>query len=616
MKRNLMKMMLAVAAFGLVSCAQDEPEVNNKPATPTTGYLAISLASADTSSRAYDEAGDEQGDDSNWFNPGNEDEQAISSNANAHRIYFFDKSGKLTQSANLEAVGGKTYVVRVTEDVETTPDVYTSALLVVNCDPATLKNFAPATLNAALQSAELEDYFYEGNKTFFTMTSSVWCEPDSQTLKFQEFEGSLADHIKPTAEEATAAGNVVTFYVERVAAKVTLAFDEKTFGDDDLIITPKVNSAAAEEAVAAAAAEVATLKVLTWDEESEMFVSEATPWSVRIVNWGINAVEPKSYIIKNLSPVAYTAQYSVPSFYEGWKPSVAGMHRSYWAVDSNYDKDNYPDQYREADDSDDTKAYDGNESDYATLKYYSFNQIAALDRVEYRYTNENTYAPAAGSTVLDNMGYLRAYSHIVIAAQLLFGEDEKALEVVPSKYYDGTGYMSEKTMIQKMFFTLNNYLVDNDIELTVDGEAVTMDNCDNYFTLEAANIKGGDGWAKFAVAEGVTFDNANFNFGEAVEAAEVVAVKAFTNGYMYYAIPILHEKTFETFNADAIAVGDLGVVRNHWYRAAVSAITKVGTPVEDPDQPIIPNEEPSYLFLGVQIEILPWRVVDMGGTIL
>ena len=83
---------------------------------------------------------------------------------------------------------------------------------------------------------------------------------------------------------------------------------------------------------------------------------------------------------------------------------------------------------------------------------------------------------------------------------------------------------------------------------------------------------------------------------------------------MYYAIPIRHNLNSQSYEEDPVTeirTGDYGVVRNTWYRMTLNSVLKPGTPVDDPDQPIIPNPEPDDKSLGVEVEIIPWRTVDI-----
>lgn len=95
----------------------------------------------------------------------------------------------------------------------------------------------------------------------------------------------------------------------------------------------------------------------------------------------------------------------------------------------------------------------------------------------------------------------------------------------------------------------------------------------------------------------------------------------FKMGCMYYAIPIQHyiaageDKNYEAKYTN-INTGDYGIVRNHWYKFTINAIAKPGIPVHDPDQPIIPNYDEEDRYIGLQVVIIPWHVVNNGGITL
>ena len=95
----------------------------------------------------------------------------------------------------------------------------------------------------------------------------------------------------------------------------------------------------------------------------------------------------------------------------------------------------------------------------------------------------------------------------------------------------------------------------------------------------------------------------------------------FKEGRMYYAIPIQHhlakgkDQEYEYKYTD-LNTADYGVVRNHWYKFTVNQILKPGIPVHNPDQPIIPNYDEEDRYIGLDIVILPWHVVDNGNVTL
>lgn len=119
------------------------------------------------------------------------------------------------------------------------------------------------------------------------------------------------------------------------------------------------------------------------------------------------------------------------------------------------------------------------------------------------------------------------------------------------------------------------------------------------------------------------------NFASIVCSRNVApaGAKYYKESKMYYAVPIRHYGTAQyrgenvelapyktDENGEAIQgqyeLGDFGVVRNHWYQLTVNQFTKPGTPVEDPDDPIVPNDPEYYDYIGVELVILPWHVID------
>lgn len=76
----------------------------------------------------------------------------------------------------------------------------------------------------------------------------------------------------------------------------------------------------------------------------------------------------------------------------------------------------------------------------------------------------------------------------------------------------------------------------------------------------------------------------------------------FKDGKMYYASGIYHHK----LNDDKL----YGVVRNSWYKLKLTDIKCMGIPVDDPTQPIVPEQVGNNDQLNVSVEFLPWHFVE------
>ena len=114
---------------------------------------------------------------------------------------------------------------------------------------------------------------------------------------------------------------------------------------------------------------------------------------------------------------------------------------------------------------------------------------------------------------------------------------------------------------------------------------------------------------KVMAAEGVKYYNAALEelSADAVNAilGDLAPAYMWKTGYAYYYTPIKH-------------YGDaLGMVRNHWYKVTLSAITGLGTPVYNPDLIIVPERpvEQDKLNLSAQISILSWSLVNQEVTL-
>lgn len=81
------------------------------------------------------------------------------------------------------------------------------------------------------------------------------------------------------------------------------------------------------------------------------------------------------------------------------------------------------------------------------------------------------------------------------------------------------------------------------------------------------------------------------------------AVDHFQNGYMYYAAEIPHHIDKNTRQ------GYYGAVRNHWYTFTVTSINALGTPVDDPNQKIIPGRFQYRDQISVYVEPAKWHFI-------
>lgn len=203
------------------------------------------------------------------------------------------------------------------------------------------------------------------------------------------------------------------------------------------------------------------------------------------------------------------------------------------------------------------------------------------------------------------------------------GDANRIPDVVNGGYVEYINFPGDDTRNEKVLNT------DVPLLVVVNGQDVEFKHenlaefAEEYFEFAPAFIKGGDGWVTLKKKDGVIFKANYINADPAVitDAQLVSYIYYFTNlakhynqGRMYYALPIRHNLDSENFAQNTltkVATGDFGTVRNTWYRLTLTSVLHPGTPVDDPNQPIIPNPEPDDKSLGVEVEIIPWRTVNI-----
>lgn len=488
---------------------------------------------------------------------------------------------------------------------------------------------------------------------------------------------ALQNHLQPTKELARQ--NPFKMYVERAQSKYTVLFNKKNddtsvqyYFDNTgatsgkyIPVTHLIYEYSDEQKDFTPNADNQGLRYVTKysrnssvSVRNKVEVKTAKGWKVNIAGWGVNALEKNEYLFKQIDPSAKVSE----DYFNGWESSKY-PYRNYWAEDKNYSDGVYPDQYREV------LAWNGNNelktdpsvktgTKDATLNYFNFEELNK--KAPHQYSPENTFNTkvfgenADLTEAYESKAFLRTGTHIIVAAQLLLdgfdvddnknhyadpaiGPDGLVTSVADKLYMNGI-YWSKEAYQEYVAEYLAYWMLTDENQTEDkfgpnDGNFYVQDN-NGYrlakgadFELKAANIKGGDGWVYLSPNDGVTLytkttDEEGHDKYVAIKSEKYknlayehqdLMAGHFTNGRMYYAVPVEHNK--RASKDPIIATGDYGAVRNHWYSFTVNNIFSVGTPVDDPDEPIIPNPEPKNPGLGVEINIINWHKVSTGVDI-
>ena len=286
------------------------------------------------------------------------------------------------------------------------------------------------------------------------------------------------------------------------------------------------------------------------------------PIYAQVLGWDVTKNTAESNLIKSVDP-SWTSVGFTP-----W--NNAALYRSYWAA---------------------------TEADASHNR--SFNALMA-HTAGYDYYHENT-KPAAEDGVNSVVAAEGNQNpQLVVAAQLV-DANGKALEL--GEWF-GVRYEMEDlktTMVNTVASKL--YVTANKTTYT----SVTKDDVVFYQVAENTPSKRYE--VKIKASADVKYYNAALEelSADAVNAIldEIVPAYIWKSGYAYYYTPIKH-------------YGDaLGMVRNHWYKVSLKAITGLGTPVYDPSMIIVPERpvEQDKLNLSAQISILSWNLVSQEVTL-
>ena len=537
-----------LAGLTLSACSNDEGVNDKVDKTTDQAYVTISLRNAGALTRGT--------------NGGNENGIAAENAVSTAEFYFYNADGTYNQhvgktltwkdaTGNVEKIADATVVLQNLKKVGKPRYV----VCVLNATPKAYENMTLAELKEQIA----KDYVTNSK---FIMTNSTYNNGDAASLYFAtKIEDKNFLKEKPTEEELTTT-NAVQVYVERLASKITLS-SSLANNNEILLGTYDVNGV---------------------DQEIK----------IKILGWGINALNKTSYVEKRVP--AFTTDL-------GFTWDAASLFRSYWACSPNYDGGEYPASFADGKTSNNELETAVKES--STLKYVSWNSLAK-NLGEYDYCLENTNT----KNELESGNFKAKVTHVLLKAQTVAGTDLIS--------YDGRLYTLDKFMARVLGqLNLSAYKVtaseSNTTYTKIDvGDLRVVNTYDGTVTVGLTDAAKGATWSSTTgtttplTAEALATQIAN------------VEIKAdyYKEGMMYYCIPVEHLRGGKFTVNDNLSVSvneaDYGVVRNHYYKINITSIKNLGTAVYNPDEEIVPNMEPQTYFVGAQVNILSWKVVNQS----
>lgn len=403
-------------------------------------------------------------------------------------------------------------------------------------------------------------------------------------------------------------------------------------------------------------------------------------WTCDVSAWGINKYEPTSYYFRNIVgettntdsyPYTYGEDISATGkpFFNGW--NNANHHRTFWAVDPNYDPKGgvFPVQFRAAVDNTQVD-YFGKKGE-PSLAYVSYNELSTdLSALESGgsatvYSTENTFPDNPEERLSGHWQHDLAGCEVVIGAQMhISGVNEERADYDLYRNRIGIFYPSTTDMASYFLSTINTQLAsqsnmtyryydwDNpDNNTGTDIRTFRVDNSgykiyyrNQPLTAEVmaslasqtipATIENGDGkvipWVNGMF---IGRRNTDPNTYEEVGDVQPLSIDAnsfksliydwigafdhFNKGRMVYSVPVRYKAVGKDVSASNYrpTVGDYGVVRNSWYQFVIDGINSLGTPVDDPDQPIIPYETSLENSIMMEINVMDWHEFTTDVTL-
>lgn len=548
--KRLTYILAAWSIMMLGACSsENELTVKNEPPIVGDGFMTVKLGfiGADDISRVGD---------SQQFDDGTETESEI------HNItaYYFDEGNNYLGS------GDGTINSQATDDsdnnIERTADVTLSANVVsyIADDSKTAKVIVvlnkPASFSTTLTTsntyADFNAAYAPGtdNAGFMMTNVNYVSTPSSPTENY--FATITSTNVYKEGSDVSLDGTntptPVTIYVERVCGKVTLTTASMT---------------------------------------------QPTDAAVEVKKWGLNVRNTKVYPVKVLQtgsdayPTWATYGYfNLPgtktdntTHYSWTDPS---KYRSYWAVDPNYNADDYLN------------------TDFTIINFDDLDASSG----EVRYCLENTFAASHQD------------------------RDETTTAVVLATFkpqgQTGTWVIYEDQYRSKDDF-IDQFLKDNAIYTDNSGSNVATKDDVKFDIQSGTEVKWENetigGTYTLAAAEGQKlYQKSGGTYSEITDWSTIStqlqqSAQIYTNGYCYYEIPIRHFTNAEVpLNEDDIngedQLGRYGIVRNHYYQLTIKKISKEGKPIKE--DPITPDQNPddptTKYYLDADIKVLSWAV--------
>ena len=502
-------------------------------------------------------------------------------------FYDYTMVGNEDGAGNSDQTVEKTLTVTLVLNIDSkNPPVYVVAVLNPT-DDALVDGKTLAELSAIdsnfLPGAVNKDEDISNNPSYvgkFVMSNSVYADGTPKEAvnytKITELCKTAEDALDPTKQTA--------IFVERVAARLDLTVGQTTGA--------KIQPATAANGFTGTDA----TNVYYTGQKHKLYNADADdegqPIFVKFLKWQVTATPLKSYLIKNIEPTWDDNLFGSigGTATEPW--NIAALKRSFWAINPTL-----------------KGAADNTETATTDYQFYSYNQInldfAAADEAATTYIHENAAAP--GSTKVKP----NHETKVIVAAQLL-KPDGTPMTVVEYgfKYYekdDFLQYIADQIWLYSSADKQEGTKISGtDLKFVTQYEYTGNAGVEvpgGYFTYLALATTGSTWYTEDGEQFAGDLDDLNRYINDHLDNR----ILLWDNGQTYYYFTVEH---LGSGTPEEPGAGYYGVVRNHVYKADISNLVGLGTPVLNPNETIYP-EKPSRdgSIFAANIKVLSWRIV-------
>lgn len=639
MKKYLLPLAAGLVLVGCVNQDIIDDGLNSADEVKARNFLNISIIPASNSATRADAA-------PGTYEDGDESEGQV----NLVRFYFFNEDGNATPVWENRGTGSyNSYLDWVpaasdvkpgdeTETVETvlkttlgivSPANYakpTGVVAVVNPTSNILNLSNNSTIqvgskDVTLNGPSLEELceitdnyltnLYDKN---FVMSNSVYVNSDNDIINYTAISENNYGTVLPddndrednTQDDGTTTSNApdpVTIYVERVLARLDFGLSLETMKPND-----KGLYEAGSYVVGADATEPTTIYV-------------------KFSGWNVTGTTNESRLMKSVSTDWTTDNLFGGSTLNGpW--TTADYHRSFWALNP----ESLEHEFGAYDDVDDDMGVDDTGANApvseGNVNPATLMAISAPGDFTTTYLQENANAFNADGTGGDAAPAAPEYASKVIIAAQLCDEDGNPFSLAEWNYHK---FKAEDMLTYFAQNVLNNLYWDSTPEPATPEETpaktYTKISASDlaYATAEQLGMETEDprfyvyvilsdtgmekDWYLFGAGQDPTTGNVTGTAYTDEQVNQYISdaihhLRVWTNGMTYYYFDVKHLGAPET-------PAYYGIVRNHIYRTTVTGVTGLGTPVYDPDQIIIPEQNTySESIITADVKVLQWRVVS------